>query len=301
MIASPLRIKIAAAVLAIAAHGAVVLIIGGQGAVETEGATGGAQVRLGTSFADMAAGVLAPVAQELPEAPKVTDVVAAAQPVPLSAALPVAQVAPPKVAPKVLPSAVSSAVPNAVPNAVPVPLAQAVEPAKAAQVVSEDAASNVPPKTLPKPRPPRPEKTRPEPQKQATKAQPKTQPKAQPEGNAQSSATKGQTTGQANAIATNQGASATSKAAGNAAISNYPGKVMRRISRLRRPNVRATGNARVSFQIASNGALASVTLAQSSGSRELDQAALGLVRKAAPFPAPPSGAQRNFSISIKGR
>lgn len=297
MIASPLRIKIAAAVLAIAAHGAVALIIGGQGAVETEGATGGAQVRLGTSFADMAAGLLAPVAQELPEATKVKDVIAAAQPAPLSAALPVAQVAPPKVAPKVLPSAVSSAVPNAV----HVPLTQAVEPAKAAQVVSEDAASNVPPKTLPKPRPPRPEKTRPEPQQQATKAQPKTQPKAQPKGNAQSSATKGQTTGQANAKATSQGASATSKAAGNAAISNYPGKVMRRISRLRRPNVRATGNARVSFQIASNGALASVTLAQSSGSRELDQAALGLVRKAAPFPAPPPGAQRNFSISIKGR
>ena len=33
----------------------------------------------------------------------------------------------------------------------------------------------------------------------------------------------------------------------------------------------------------------------------LDQAALGIIRKAAPFPRPPAGARRNFSIQIKGR
>ncbi|WP_299747880.1 TonB family protein [uncultured Tateyamaria sp.] len=89
--------------------------------------------------------------------------------------------------------------------------------------------------------------------------------------------------------------------AGNAAASNYPGEIMRKLQRARRPRVGDRGVATVSFRIASNGGLSAVSVARSSGSRDLDNAALQVIRGAAPFPAPPPGAQRSFSIQIKGR
>ena len=86
--------------------------------------------------------------------------------------------------------------------------------------------------------------------------------------------------------------------AGNAAASNYPGQVMRKVQRARRPRVVDRGVATVSFRIASNGGLSAVSVARSSGSRDLDNAAMQLIRRAAPFPVPPPGAQRFFSIPI---
>lgn len=86
---------------------------------------------------------------------------------------------------------------------------------------------------------------------------------------------------------------------GNAAADNYPGQVMRRIQRAkRRANVR--GVAIVRFTIAGNGALAGVSIARSSGSAKLDGIALAQVRRAAPFPPPPTGAKRSFTVRIKG-
>lgn len=95
--------------------------------------------------------------------------------------------------------------------------------------------------------------------------------------------------------------SRTARRAGNAAVSNYPGQVMRKISRMRRPRVNSRGSATVAFSVSGNGGLGSVRIASSSGSAALDKAALELVRRAAPFPPPPSGALRNFSVRIKGR
>lgn len=94
---------------------------------------------------------------------------------------------------------------------------------------------------------------------------------------------------------------AAAREAGNAAASNYPGQVMRAIARQRRPSVNSRGTATVSFQIAASGALAGATLARSSGSSALDRAALDLVRRAAPFPPPPAGARRSFTIGVEGR
>ncbi len=95
--------------------------------------------------------------------------------------------------------------------------------------------------------------------------------------------------------------SAASAQAGNAAASSYPGEVMRAISRQRRPSVNSRGSATISFQIASNGGLAGLGVARSSGSQALDAAAVELVRRAAPFPPPPAGARRSFTIGIQGR
>ncbi|WP_370241920.1 energy transducer TonB family protein [Pararhodobacter marinus] len=90
-------------------------------------------------------------------------------------------------------------------------------------------------------------------------------------------------------------------APGNAAASNYPGQVMRRIQRVRQVRLRARGSAVVAFTIAAHGGLASASLARRSGSAELDQAALDHIRRAAPFPTPPPGAQRSFSFEFVGR
>ena len=76
---------------------------------------------------------------------------------------------------------------------------------------------------------------------------------------------------------------------------------MRRISRAGKPRVRTTGTATISFAIASNGGLASVSVARGSGSAALDRAAVSVIRKAAPFPRPPAGARRQYSIKIKGQ
>ncbi len=128
--------------------------------------------------------------------------------------------------------------------------------------------------------------------------------KAKPNpGAAQPAQVRGSAEGQKQASQTETSRSSAKAAAqaGNAAVSNYPGQVMRKISRLRRPRVRSRGTATVAFRIAPGGGLASIRIAKSSGSAELDAAALQLVRRAAPFPKPPAGARRSFSIGIKGR
>ncbi len=76
---------------------------------------------------------------------------------------------------------------------------------------------------------------------------------------------------------------------------------MRKISRVSRPRVGVRGKAVIAFTIASNGGLSGVSVAKSSGSARLDAAALQVVRRAAPFPAPPRNARRSFTISIVGR
>lgn len=127
---------------------------------------------------------------------------------------------------------------------------------------------------------------------------------AQTAGDADRNARRGSDRGREQAsaaVAAQREAQARALAQANAAISNYPGQVMRRIQRQRRPRVNARGGAVVSFSVSSGGGLASARVARSSGSRELDRAALALVRRAAPFPAPPAGARRNFSVEILGR
>lgn len=150
----------------------------------------------------------------------------------------------------------------------------------------------------PKVRPKEIERVAPKPQPNEVRQRPRPAPAAsQPQqvrGSAEGEKTASQTeSSKSRARASSQ--------AGNAAVSNYPGLVMRKISRLRRPRVNTRGTATIAFKIAPNGGLSSIRVAKSSGSAELDAAALRLVRRAAPFPRPPAGARRSFSIGIKGR
>lgn len=88
--------------------------------------------------------------------------------------------------------------------------------------------------------------------------------------------------------------------AGNSDTSNYSGLVMRHLSRVRRPRASSPGSAFVSFTISDNGELEDLQISKSSGSSRFDRDALKVVRSAAPFPPPPAGINRSFSVEIEG-
>ena len=95
-------------------------------------------------------------------------------------------------------------------------------------------------------------------------------------------------------------------AEGNAARSNYPGLVVSKLRRAlrypasaRRAGLR--GEVLIHFVVSRNGNVGSVRVASSSGSPVLDRAAIDTVRRAAPFPAIPSSANRSswqFTLPI---
>jgi len=93
---------------------------------------------------------------------------------------------------------------------------------------------------------------------------------------------------------------------GNAAVSNYPGKVAAKLRRVARTISRAAqasarSNAQVSFVVGAGGDVRSVQLVRSSGSPGLDEAALSIIRRAAPFPPIPPQAERTswaFTLPI---
>lgn len=308
-------------------HGAAVWWLADGTEVEIEGGARMAEVSLGTSFADMAEGTMTPVetpdVTEPADTPKTTQSVKtpqAAEPVERAtftqaptpetvtadAAQPNAQ--PPEAAEPLKP-ATSPSTPALTPQVTETPLVQ-VLPKAASPTPSETQEANdshptaVARSVRPKTRSPSFEKkhtVKPEPVKRETKAKPRKAVK-QAKGNAKLNAKAGATTGttktRSKAVSSGQGRK--KQANGNAAAGNYPSKVMRKIARVRKPRVGQKGAAVVTFTVASDGRLGSVSLARSSGSGQVDKAALNVVRKAAPFPPPPSGARRSFSIKIKG-
>jgi len=270
--------------------------------VEMEGGSPVAESSLGSSFADLAQGVQQPVKP-------VTEVSA---PVAQTARRPVAVEAvsaqPPAQTAVATPSTEATAITEASsvktatkPLAVDAAPQQSLPTARTeAQPVSPETAVSALPETLAPPVSVRPQKRaeRPDPPKVTPAPQ-----LAKPRGNADRNARAGTQSGNAAKASQPRQASKerTQKAQGNAAASNYPGQVMRRISRVPRPRTSARGEAVITFTIAANGSFASAGVAGSSGSLSLDQAALAVVRKAQPFSPPPTGARRSYSIKIKGR
>lgn len=180
------------------------------------------------------------------------------------------------------------------------PIAQASPPAIATETITATAldpsvvlTSRRPEGLAPPPPPPQPTA--------------RSEPAPAPRGNAQQNANAGSASNNVpQATATTSGSNAqnaapSATAANSAAATNYPGQVMRRISRVRKPRTNARGAVTVLFSIASNGSLASVSVGQSSGNTQLDQMAVQVVQRAVPFPAPPSGAQTRFNVKITGR
>ncbi len=62
---------------------------------------------------------------------------------------------------------------------------------------------------------------------------------------------------------------------------------------------REEGVVRVSFAINESGSVISARVTRSSGNSELDQAALDMLRRASPVPAPPPGVGRNIALPVE--
>ncbi|MFV0243838.1 MAG: TonB family protein [Qingshengfaniella sp.] len=237
-------------------------------APESSGGGGGqaAPARLGAGFEDLVAGSLgAPEASQTPD---------------------LAETPPPDRAQPVAPRPVSAPSPITPAQAAP---ANAVLPTSQPSEVSEPQD------------PPTEQPQQPAPQKRAEPRKPS--PPA-PTGNADRNEIRGSASGQADARATRQSSGAPGAATGSGrAAAGYPDRVMARIAKTRRDQIRGGGNATatVAFSVAADGRLASVSLARASGNPKLDKIAVQHVRRAAPFPAPPPGAQRSFTITYSGR
>lgn len=284
--------KLTAGAVALAAHGAFALTLSGPEPVRTEGGAGGAEVRLGSSFADMAVGRVAaeaPVEVAMANAPdravpQQTSVMArrVTPPPTAAAAVQAEPVTPATPAPSAAAPVASSA-----PAVLPTPAAPAAD-------TTERITADMP-RTAAVSRSLRPRMRSPE---LETANRPKPAPQG---GGAARNARAGKAAGTENAKALTSGAPTGKPAPGNAEASNYPGQVMRVLSRAGRPRVNTRGAALVSFTISASGGVASATVARSSGSAALDRAAIQIVRNAAPFPRPPANARRSFSVEIKGR
>ncbi len=99
------------------------------------------------------------------------------------------------------------------------------------------------------------------------------------------------------------GASAFSGARGpgNATATNYAGQILMRLNRAPVVYASARGVARVSFQINADGSLGWIRILNSSGSRDIEEAARAQVRSAAPFPRPPSGTSKTLVFNYRNQ
>ncbi|MFZ2100514.1 MAG: TonB family protein [Oricola sp.] len=196
------------------------------------------------------------------------------------------------------------------PVAEPAPIAEekptevaSLAPSHAAEVVK--ALPEMPQVPVPVARPSRAEDARnlAEAQKPKEKKPVRNQPANAARGNADRNARAGQAEGREEAKSGTGGGErgGNASAAGNAAASTYPGKVYSKIRRTRQKKGDGAGVARIRFAIAPNGALASAAVASSSGSASVDSVALDHIRRSAPFPPPPTGAQSQFVIPVEVR
>ncbi|WFU46704.1 energy transducer TonB family protein [Sinorhizobium terangae] len=153
-----------------------------------------------------------------------------------------------------------------------------------------------------------PKVEKPEPKKEPVKKKKVTRKKTGDGGEQAKSQVKGTADGveDAAASAATGDKGRVSQQSGNAAVSNYPGKVRSKLNRAFRypaeaKRQRLRGVAQVRFTVTAGGHVAGVSLAKSAGSPILDEAALDAVRRAAPFPAIPAGAGRDswvFTIPL---
>jgi protein TonB len=169
-------------------------------------------------------------------------------------------------------------------------------PTKPAELAEADAPETpaVEPVTKPKPRP----EAKPKPKADTP---PKDAPKDAPDDLPKPKKTKTASTDAASEAAAPKAAAAESAGSGAKATANYGSAVMKKIRTTKKQRAPAKGTVVVGFAITADGGLASVKVLQSSGSSELDQVALDHIRRSAPFPPPPTGADRKFSFEFVGK
>lgn len=283
--------------------GGIAAFSGGQ-EVAIDGGGDVTPAALGTSFADFAVGTISPAPPDpmLPD-PMLPDPLspAVAQAAAPAAAAPAQVVAamPPAITPA---EAVLPAPPETSPlitQAAPLrPMAPALAVTRAEPPPYRVVVAEEPPvpqiSARPRPRPAvQPEPQRPRAERQAAPA---------PQGNATQNARRGDQQGSAGQSASSAPARQAAPApAGNADAANYPGQVLRAIQRVRQARSPGRGTAVVAFSVGAGGGLQSVSIVRSSGNGGVDRIALDHIRRAAPFPAPPPGARRQFSFEFVAR
>lgn len=315
MIRSSRLAKTLAVSIATALHSVAIWGLSAERGIEIEGSAGAVEANIGSSFAEMTAGAIsAAKTQEIIEEvqPEVIDGATPAevvQPVPAEfvteAQPPVdtqAASLPERIQPSTTPLMAAEEPPLALAQEAQLPTEQrhptkpqmdhVIEP-------EENPVLSVSRSLRPRTRSAELEKSVAPPMKVARTRPEKTQ--SPPRGNSAQNAAAGTVTGKSRKKAVVAGAGTLQKkATGNAAASNYPGKVMKKISGVPKPRVGSKGTSVVAFTISPGGGLSTISLARSSGSSRLDRAALQVVQRAAPFPPPPAGARRSYSINIKG-
>lgn len=255
--------------------------------IQIEGGAPNQMTMLGNSFADMTEGSISASIPSHKAEP--VEQIETAQPVktpqPVTAAAPV----------------IVESRSNPVVPLIETPPAPEPEPAKPPQTLA--ALAPVPPEVTVTARTPvRVQKATPDTVRPAARpakpAEPRSSPAPASRKGGEQPAKKGHATGSAAGQAAERSAEdiANYIAAGNAAVANYPGIVMRQIYRARKERAGARGEATVGFKIAASGAVATAHILQSSGSAKIDGIALRHIRRASPFPPPPKGARRNFSV-----
>jgi protein TonB len=194
---------------------------------------------------------------------------------PTEAPQPVKELAAPKPAPEaaeqatVAPDTLTAAIPNAQTVA---PSAEKSTPPAVQTQSSEAPPADEPPIDLPAARPP--------------------VPSPRPSAPAGSGDTRGAADGEERNAPVVASKGKEKGAAGNATESRYSGEIQKKLARANRRvskaiQEKALNNARVVFVVMADGSVSDLQLAESSGSAELDQFALKLVRQQAPFPPIP--------------
>ncbi|WP_138469291.1 TonB family protein [Poseidonocella sp. HB161398] len=234
-------------------------------------------VALGSSFADLAAGRMAPVA----------GTAARTAPVPPAAARPAETVtAAPRQAAMTAPVA-------------PAATARPVLPTAAGPAGAVSAAAA--------PESPRPEARpaeRPQPQHRAEPARSAPEPpSAPPRGNAPVTAAAGQAEGRAEArkAETTRAERSASEQAGGRAVKRYQAQVLRRIDRAPKRSAGARGAALIGLGIEAGGGIAVLRVVKSSGDQRIDAAALDQVRRAAPFGQTPTGRRLDLTVRVESK
>ena len=287
-------------VVSLGLHSVIGYVFTPNAKIDLEGGMETPTVALGNSFQDVAQGVLEAFEPKPSLPPEVAQTATLAPAKPRQTA-----------APTDLKPAIVQTIPALKPtlNTIPIAKTVALESVKSTPSEIAKPTKTVKPSPLAQPKPEVMEaevaETTPKPRPvkrpvQTPKETPTKKPPA-PKGQQQPKQVTGQTTGQKAAKSTTQSnaKSATSQKAGNAARSNYAGKINRKITRVRRPKTRDVGTVKVTFKIAPNGQLAAARVSKSSGNAALDKAALDLIRRAAPFPKPPFGINLTFSKTFK--
>jgi len=152
------------------------------------------------------------------------------------------------------------------------------------------------PEVKPKPKPEKPETKKPETKKADTK---KAEAKPRESQKKPDAPEKEKATASAGATAPEAGA----RASGGAKVSPaaYAKAVMKKVRATRKQSGAGKGTALIGFSIGKDGGLAAVKVLRSSGNASLDAIAVDHIRRSAPFPQPPEGADRNFSFEFVGK